>query len=270
MEGEVNAVKKAQNATDQYSRRNSFLLHKLKNIPVHLKGIKFAMWVANELNRRLCGLSHEITYHDIDAAHPLPNRKDPEAPPTVVVVKFVSRNTRNMLYYKKGQLKFSNDDVSITEHLTHYNGEVLRKAKTKFGKQNAWSDQCKLFVSCGGKRVEIETKEDVEKLAVPEEHLELCEEARSKYQEKRKARKKKTSEHRSRKGVPSSYAQIPPQLQTRAPLPGNAPAPQGFYGGNNNWQNPQYSNPEGNFSNFTTYAHNYNEQFPPNTANTSG
>ena len=76
LEGEVNAVKKAQNATDQYSRRNSFLLHKLKNIPVHLKGIKFAMWVANELNRRLRGLSHEITYHDIDAAHQQVNKLD--------------------------------------------------------------------------------------------------------------------------------------------------------------------------------------------------
>ena len=195
-------VKTHQNETDQYSRMNSLLIKKLTNIP-NTRGFEFARYVADELNRRFRNLDHPIHYTEIDAAHPLPNKDNPDSEPTTIIVKFVSRNTRNNIFYNKWQLKYSNDNVSITEHLTSENSKLLKKAKEKFGAPNVWTDQCRIMIFVDGKKERIKSMEDLENLAVPEDHLEKCELARKKHQEKRRSQKKSSPRKKHQQSGPS-------------------------------------------------------------------
>ena len=233
------------NDIEQYSRKNSMLMRKMKNIP-KTNGIEFAKWVANELNQRLRYLDHPISYLDIDAAHPLPNKTDPQAPPTVVIVKFVSRNTRNDVYYKKKQLKFSNDNVSFTDHLASYNAK-LSKAKAKFGLPNAWSDQCRIFVFRDGKKVHVKSVEEVDGLSVPEDHLKNCEIARKNYQEKRSSSRKKHPRQPLQNQGSNHIPAHQPRQQQSGPSFGQAWQSQPFPGSqyqsfppNYNMYNPNY------------------------------
>ena len=132
---------------EQYSRLNNLLLHGLLNVPTHLKGYQFCVWVVEQINKLLGHmLDFRIIPADIDCAHPLPSRSNK----SLVIVKFVSRAVRNEVFYKKKGLKnMRGPKVTITEHLISSNLELLNKTKDIVGERNVWSSQCKIFGKVG-------------------------------------------------------------------------------------------------------------------------
>ena len=70
-------VKCEENFNDgfQYSRRNCFVLEKLRNLPRNCHGTEFSKRVSEEINRLLPHLSTPVSHHDIDTSHPL-NHED--------------------------------------------------------------------------------------------------------------------------------------------------------------------------------------------------
>ena len=50
LKSDISIVEKQHNSLAQYTRRNSFLSHRLRNVPLWLHGTEFTKWVANELS----------------------------------------------------------------------------------------------------------------------------------------------------------------------------------------------------------------------------
>ena len=76
------------------------------------------------------------------------------------MVRFISRDLRDELFYSKKSLKGTG--YSISEHLTSYNIDLLRYAKEVVGRNNAWSDQGMIYINTPNrKKVLIRNKDDV-------------------------------------------------------------------------------------------------------------
>ena len=147
---------------EAYSRLNSLLLHGLLNIPVFSKDdkgqdLKFCRWVKEALND-LFEKELDFTLHtdDIDTAHILRTKKGTSK---VVIVKFVRRSIRNLYWYGKYALK--NTGISLTEHLTAKNLELLRAAKTAVGEKCVWTNQCTVYVQANEVKRRIFSKQDL-------------------------------------------------------------------------------------------------------------
>ena len=143
------------NLINRYSRRNSLLGHRLRNVPTNLHGTSFSKFVAAELRRIMPGLS--ISYEDIDTSHILYYELDGESSYPVVVIKFVNRDLRNNIWHWEN---FSDSDVFFTEHLTAPNRKLFKKAEEIFS--NAWTEQCRIFVMDSyGRKKEIVQEADL-------------------------------------------------------------------------------------------------------------
>ena len=92
----------------------------------------------SELNKKLT-LNPPIKASDLDIAHPLPSRKG-----DAMIVKFLRRTQRNLIYSKKRQLKGSG--VVITEFVTKRILKLLEAAKFAFGHFSAWSIKGDMYV----------------------------------------------------------------------------------------------------------------------------
>ena len=86
-------------------------------------------FICSELNKRLT-LNPPIQASDLNIAHPLPSRKG-----DAMIVKFLRRTQRNLIYSKKRQLKGSG--VVITESLMKQRLKLLEAAKSAFGRFSA-------------------------------------------------------------------------------------------------------------------------------------
>ena len=145
------------NSTNQYSRRNSLLAHKLRNVPTNLHGTAFSKFIAKELCRIMPNLT--LTHYDIDTSHILyyeyiNNRRFP-----VVVVKFLRRDLRNdVLHYAK--YNPINSSAFFTEHLTVDNRKLFDAANESY--DEVWTEQCRIFAyDINGRRKEISAKSDL-------------------------------------------------------------------------------------------------------------
>ena len=147
---------------EAYSRLNSLLLHGLKDLPIFSKdekgkSLKFCRWVKEAINT-LFEEKLDFTLHtdDIDTAHVLRTRKGNS---NVVIVKFVRRSIRNLYWYGKNALK--NTGISLTEHLTAKNLELLRAAKDAVGDKCVWTNQCVVYVQANQIKKRISCKQDL-------------------------------------------------------------------------------------------------------------
>ncbi|XP_077968559.1 uncharacterized protein LOC144422705 isoform X2 [Styela clava] len=118
---------------EQYGRRNCILLHGCKRIPKAGHYGQFETYVANTLNSAL-KLEWPIQYGDIDVTHILPADGKGNVP---IIVKFVRRSTKNMIYSMKRRLKKTG--LSITESLTKRRVELLTEARRVLGLKNVWT-----------------------------------------------------------------------------------------------------------------------------------
>ena len=105
----IEKIEKDMDDQEQYSRSNCLIVHGVKNIPKRGEYLDNENFICLELNKKLT-LNPPIQAFDLDIAHPLPSRKG-----DAMIVKFLRRTQRNLIYSKKRQLKGSG--VIITESL---------------------------------------------------------------------------------------------------------------------------------------------------------
>ena len=135
------------NLLDQYTRKNCLLLHAKKLlISPKLKGINYSKKVVEFLNSNFPNnaLSKKLSVYDIDTSHPLHRKNRINNGKHIVIIKFVRRDLRNEVLANRKLLKRAG--VTVTEHLTDYNLNLLKKAQELAGFKNAWSDQGIVFM----------------------------------------------------------------------------------------------------------------------------
>ena len=151
------------NGLEQYGRLYNLIIHDLMNVPHKLKGLRFSAYVVRLLNR-LFGkyLYFPITLHDIDKSHPLYKKSNGKY---VIIVRFVRRDVRDAIFYKKHVLKHTNTGITITENLTKDNMKLFKSAEESFGKGNVSSDQGKIYALVGGRRRHIKNNDSITTLS---------------------------------------------------------------------------------------------------------
>ena len=150
------------NRLEQYGRLYNLLIHDLMGVPYKLKGFAFSKYVVRLLNN-LFGkhLLYPITIHDIDKSHPLYRKANGKY---VIIVRFVRRDVRDALFYKKHILARTNTGVSITENLTKDNMKLLKSAEDSFGQKSVLTDQGKIFALLHGKKRRIFDESSIKSL----------------------------------------------------------------------------------------------------------
>ena len=119
---------------EQYGRSNCLILHG-NNIDHRISSMDVEKYVLNIINTKL-DLPTSISDSDIDICHPLPSKTNKKP----IIIKFVRRSIRNMVYSHKKNLKTSNGPkLSITESLTKKRLKIVEEARKVFGFGNVWS-----------------------------------------------------------------------------------------------------------------------------------
>ena len=98
---------------DQYMRCNALVIKGLDDVPAKTYGVAFSKYVLEKLQSLLPSIANKLKIEDISISHPLPSKQK-----SLVIVKFVRRDIKNLIFYEKRELKKSGTKVSITEHLT--------------------------------------------------------------------------------------------------------------------------------------------------------
>lgn len=143
---------------EQYGRRNCILLHGCRNLPTTNHYGEFEYYVASTLNSAL-KLKLPIQYGDIDITHVLPPDNKGNVP---IIIKFVRRSTKNMVYALKKRLKGSG--LSITESLTKKRIVLLKQAREALGLRGVWTINGDIFGIYEGKKKLIRSLDDINDL----------------------------------------------------------------------------------------------------------
>ena len=106
----VPKIEKIADDQEQYSRSNCLIVHGIKNTSKRGEYLDNENFVCFELNKKLT-LNLPIQVSDLDIAHSLPSKKG-----DAMIIKFLRRTQRNLIYSKKRKLKGT--EVVITESLT--------------------------------------------------------------------------------------------------------------------------------------------------------
>ncbi|KAK9753611.1 hypothetical protein QE152_g1943 [Popillia japonica] len=164
-------VKNAQNALEQYTRRNSL---RIFGIPENKnENTSDIMFCTEKLNL-------DVPTTAIDYCHRLFAKEGQQKPIIVkfisrytkklvyskegqqkpIIVKFISRYTKKLVYSKKKMLKGSK--VVIKEDLTRANQNLLKEASKRFGDRKAWSFEGKIYVKSGDRIKTVKSISDLE------------------------------------------------------------------------------------------------------------
>ena len=141
----------------QYFRVNSLLIHNLKDVPKNCHGYDFGLYLVNKLNQLLADrLRFEVTIWHLEYAHILPTKNNIKP---VVIVKFKSRFMKYDIFDNRSKLKGTG--ISITEHLTVYNLQLLKEARDVVGFENVWTSQNKILANLEGNIHRISSPDDI-------------------------------------------------------------------------------------------------------------
>ncbi|XP_077966266.1 uncharacterized protein LOC144419915 [Styela clava] len=151
-------LEKQHDDLEQYGRRNCIILHGCKSVP-ETKYDQFEDFVIKSLNSNL-KLDSPIVKFDIDITHKL-RSKSPKNP---IIIKFVRRSTKNLIYGRKKDLKGSG--LSITESLTRSRLKLLTAAKEAFGKHKVSTMNGTIYAYLDRRRV-ISCLNDITTLSRP-------------------------------------------------------------------------------------------------------
>ena len=144
------------NDLEQYGRRNSvriFGIEENKNETCE----ETAKIAAEVLNHHIPDLF--IRRQDVDIAHRLPQKK-PGPRPRPIIMKFVSRMTRDLAFRGRKHLKGTN--LYINEDLTRVNQHILACVRKKQSDEveSAWSNNGRIYYKHHEKSVhEVEYKD---------------------------------------------------------------------------------------------------------------
>ena len=147
---------------EQYGRRNCLILHGCNNVPKERNYFGFEQFVVNKLNTRL-KLDYIIKPIDIDTCHVLPSRYNRPPP---IIIKFVRRSIRDLVYGNKKKLKEDNNQekLSLTESLTRRRLQLVTEAKKGFGFRNVWTTNGDVFCFHNNRRQVINDFDDIDKI----------------------------------------------------------------------------------------------------------
>ncbi len=144
-----------QNCNEDISiseNKNSLLLHGIPedNVDTYDSVLK----IINEK------LHVNITKLDFNYCHRLGKKKDSRLrrKPRPIVVNFIHRWQRNIVYFAKKNLKGCN--VLITEVLTTRKLELYKQVRDKVG-NDCWTSNCNIFALVNNKKCEIRKIEDL-------------------------------------------------------------------------------------------------------------
>ena len=158
VDSKLHGINDRLDALEQYLRLNSLLIHGLDDIPRKCFGLEFSKYVMKKLKELLPTIAHLLNDEDISVSHPLPTKHKSK---TVVIVKFVRRDIRNLIFYEKREIKKRSSTISITEHLTSYNSWLMDEARKFVGFRNVWSSQCTVVALVNGRKVRIKNGNDL-------------------------------------------------------------------------------------------------------------
>ncbi|KAB0801732.1 hypothetical protein PPYR_03918 [Photinus pyralis] len=134
-------LKTSKDETEQYSRRNSL---RIFGVP------ETANEDVTSIVAALCKdhLELPITTDMIDCAHRLPAKEGETRP---IIVKFIARNVKNLIFKSKKRLKGSK--IVICEDLTKYRQQLLKECIKMYGSKQVWTSECNIFVKRGPKDI---------------------------------------------------------------------------------------------------------------------
>ena len=116
------------------------------------------MYVLGKLQSLLPSIADKIRLEDIDVSHPLPPTKKKRSR---VIVKFVRRDIKNLVFFAKRELKMSPQKITITEHLSKYNLWLLERVREMVPFKDTWSSQCVVYALVRGTKVAIKGEKDL-------------------------------------------------------------------------------------------------------------
>ena len=132
---------------EQYSRRTSLRFHNIK-VPVDQRGKIIHPVDTDDLVLQVCNtkLGLDIIKTDIGRSHVIGKVNKGKSQ---VIVRFLSYRTRNSVYTNKKSLKGDQDGVFITENLTKYRTELVKRlSQLKFHRQiyTYWTSDGRIYV----------------------------------------------------------------------------------------------------------------------------
>ena len=113
-------------------------------------------------------LGVELKLEDIKRSHRLGPRKNQRATRTTkpnarpIIFRLQWFNKRQEIYSSKRKLK--GKGITITENLTRLRYEVYKQAILKFGKNNVWSMEGRIFVKIDNEKKSLTTLQELESL----------------------------------------------------------------------------------------------------------
>ncbi|XP_031342268.1 uncharacterized protein LOC116170183 [Photinus pyralis] len=131
------ALRVYKDETEQYSRRNSLRFFGVPEINKEDVPTVIATLCSERMHLN-------ITTDMIDIAHRLPGKEGKNRP---IIVKFISRHAKNLIFRSKKQLKGSS--IVIREDLTKARQQLLKECATRYGSKCVWTSDCKIFVKRG-------------------------------------------------------------------------------------------------------------------------
>lgn len=134
---------------EQYSRRNSLRIY---GIP------KNTNENTDEIVINLCRdkFNINISTDMIDCSYRLPGKEGAHSP---IIVKFVSWNTKKLIYANKKKLKGSK--ILIKEDLTKKHAQLFTSACSLYSNKNVWTYNGKIFVKCNNSIKQIKINSDL-------------------------------------------------------------------------------------------------------------
>lgn len=142
------------NDLEQYGRRNNIRIYGInKGRSKKIETNELEKEVVRQLNEKTgCALVN----HQIEACHYLDKSQNQ------VIVRFVSRKTRDEVFYRKKG--FRGTKVSVTEDLTSKNYHLLKECQNHFDKKFLWTKYGMVKLNLNGKIYNVRTMKDVENL----------------------------------------------------------------------------------------------------------
>lgn len=142
------------NDLEQYGRRNNIRIYGInKGRSMKIETNELEKEVVRQLNEKTgCALVN----HQIEACHYLDKSQNQ------VIVRFVSRKTRDEVFYRKKG--FRGTKVSVTEDLTSKNYHLLKECQNHFDKKFLWTKYGMVKLNLNGKIYNVRTMKDVENL----------------------------------------------------------------------------------------------------------
>lgn len=144
---------------EQYSRSNCLVLHG-NSIDHQISNPEVEKYVTSTINSRL-NLPVNITVNDIDICHPLPSKKTTKP----VIIKFVRRSVRNMVFAHKKNFKTSSGPkLSLTESLTRRRLMLVEESRKYFEFGNVWTQKGNVHCSFKGRKHTIRYFSDIARI----------------------------------------------------------------------------------------------------------